>query len=217
MFKGITGERVAAMTPLEHRWLDNIRKAFADSDAEIGTERMPDDCIETLFKGIDAAKNLRLSLMSGGGDLRSRNRARFMEFLECEIPSPTRGARRRELTDARTGETREWSVAEIMYEIRCMIHENENLDEREPVDYHIRLRWTEPSEKFVCEHKDGRVVINARLLWRRLREILAKFITGIDAHEAMARKGAFSITISPEIGRIQPKHRRKRAEAQPSS
>jgi hypothetical protein len=60
MFTGFTPQRVSAMSSLERRWLDNVKKAFADSDADFETHRMSDDCIETLFKGVDAAKTLRL-------------------------------------------------------------------------------------------------------------------------------------------------------------
>lgn len=83
------------------------------------------------------------------------------------------------------------------------------LDEREPADYHIKMRWTDHREVFVCAHNGGVIVINGRLLWRRLREILAKFITGIAALEAMAVNKGFSVTISPDRGTIQPQSRRK--------
>jgi hypothetical protein len=53
MFAEIQPIRVANMTPLERRWLDNIKKAFADSDHDFHSVRMADDCIETLFKGHD--------------------------------------------------------------------------------------------------------------------------------------------------------------------
>jgi hypothetical protein len=209
MFTSVTPERVSAMSPLERRWLDNVKKAFADSDADFETHRMPDDCIETLFKGIDAAKKLRLSLTGVANDRHSKNKSDFIDFLELEIPAKSRGSNLFQLTDARTGKPRELSVAEIIYEIRCMIHENENLDERELLDYHILLRWVDHREVFVCSHENGRIVINARLLWRRLREILSKFITGIEAHEAMASKKGFSVTIRPQLGTIQPEYRRK--------
>ena len=213
MFTNIEPQRVAQMTSLERRWLDNVKKAFADSDHDFETSRMADDCIETLFKGIDAAKMLRLSLLDTTGDLHRNNRARYIEFLELEIPSPDKSGRRITLQDTRSGQFRDWSVAEILYEIRCMIHENENLNESEPVEYHILLRWWEHGEKFIASHENNRVVINARLLWRRLREILSKFITGIEAWEAQANNQGFSMTIRPERGSIQPTSRNRTDQA----
>lgn len=207
MFTSIEPRRVTQMTHLERRWFDNVKKAFADSDHDFETNRMADDCIETLFKGVDAAKILRLSLLDTEGDLRRNNRARFIEFLELEIPSPNKNGRRIDLKDARTGQTLDLSISEILYEIRCMIHENENLNESEPVDYHLLLRWWEDGERFIASHENGRVVINAKLLWRRLREILSKFITGIEAWEARAKNQGFRMTIRPELGSIQPTHR----------
>jgi hypothetical protein len=57
---------------------------------------------------------------------------------------------------------------------------------------------------------EGReIVINAYLLWCRLREILAGFITGIDATIARANKEPFSITGFPAIGSILPSQRSK--------
>lgn len=214
MFTNIDPQRVAQMTSIESRWLDNVKKAFADSDYDFETNRMADDCIETLFKGIDAAKKLRLSLLNTPGDLHSNNRARFIEFLELEIPSPDKNGRHITLKDIRNGLTRDWSVAEILYEIRCMIHENENLNESEPIDYHILLRWWDHGERFIASQENSRLVINARLLWRRLREILSKFIMGIEALEAMANSRGFSMTVRPERGSIQPTHRTKTDKAE---
>lgn len=213
MFTNIEPQRVAQMTSLERRWLDNVKKAFADSDHDFETNRMADDCIETLFKGIDAAKMLRLSLLDTSGDLHRNNRIRFIEFLVLEIPSPDKTGRRITLQDSRSGQIRDWSVAEILYEIRCMIHENENLNESEPVEYHILLRWWDHGERIIASHENNRVVINARLLWRRLREILSKFITGIEAWEARANNRGFSMTIRPEMGSIQPTNRKRTEKA----
>jgi hypothetical protein len=150
-----------------------------------------------------------LALLGVKDHLHAKNKSRFIEFLELEIPSRVRGANLFQLTDARKGQQRQWSVAEILYEIRCMIHENENLDESDPLDHHILLRWHDSSDVFICSHENGRVVINARLLWRRLREIVSKFITGIEAYEAMANDQGFRVTIRPALGTIQPEHRRK--------
>jgi hypothetical protein len=208
MITGIAKERVAAMTPIERRWLDNIKKAFYDSDTDVDTMRMEDNCIETLFKGIDAAKTLRLSLLDEA-NLRSQNRSRFISFLELKIPSPSNGARRFSLIDVRTAQEKEWSVAEIMYEIRCMIHENENLNAAEPVDYHILLDWCCHGDRFVSTHENGRMEINARVLWRRLREILSTFITVIEALESMANNQGFTATCTPDMGSIQPQHRQR--------
>ena len=51
----------------------------------------------------------------------------------------------------------------------------------------------------------GRITINGHFIWGRLREVMAKFVTGIDAMVALA-KGAdrFSITIHPPLGSVRP-------------
>jgi len=192
------------MTTKELRWFDNIKKAFADSDAASQTPRIRDAALESLFKGIDTAKTLRLSLL-GMPYKRTENRIRFIEFLEYSIPAKANGARTFELVDAQTGVKKEYSISEIIYDVRCMVHENENLDESEDCNYHILLRWIHNLDEFVLEHSEGRIIINGGLMWRRLREILAHFITGIDTLQNMKRTGKEFVTIIPPMDSILPK------------
>ncbi len=59
------------------------------------------------------------------------NKKRFLEFLNLELPSPESGGLLVHLVDARSGKAVAYSFAELVYDIRCMIHENENLNAAE--------------------------------------------------------------------------------------
>ena len=79
MFKGIDDNRLLNMTDVERRWLDNIKKAFHESDQALQSGRHEDRCLEELFKAIDTAKTLRRSLR--GEDTSGKdNKKRFIEF-----------------------------------------------------------------------------------------------------------------------------------------
>lgn len=229
MFSGIAEERFGQLTALEERLLENVKKAFRDSD-QLYRGGRAEDCLEPMCRAIDAAKTLRRSLRSEDTSS-TENRRRFTEFINLEVPAPDRGGLQVTLLDARTGQSRDFSFSGLVYAIRCMVHENENLNAAERPDYHILLdwgqtpRWTPPaagpvsgtvqdlslSASIACPPgvagviNNGRITINGHFIWARLREVMAKFVTGIDAMVALA-KGAdmFSITIHPPLGSVRP-------------
>ncbi len=229
MFSRIPQERYGRLSPQEERLLDNVKKAFRDSDM-FYTQGRPQDCLEPMCKAIDTAKTLRRSLR-GEDTSSSLNRARFTEFIDLEVPAPGSGGLQVTLLDTRTGQPRDYSFSGLIYAIRCMMHENENLNAAERPDYHILLDWGQlpgwpaatPGSvsgsvqdlslrtSTVCPPgvagviNSGRITINGHFIWGRLREVMAKFVTGIDAMIALA-KGAdsFSISIHPPLGSVRP-------------
>jgi hypothetical protein len=137
MFDGIDEQRLVAMTDQERRWLDNVKKAFADADKALQSSTPEDGCLEALFKGIDTAKTLRRSLR--GEDTSGRdNKARFIEFVGLEIPAAQPGSSGFMIPDE-SGTLRHRTLGEVLYLARCKIHENENLDAAEQVSYPILL------------------------------------------------------------------------------
>ncbi len=210
MFAEITPERLLAISEQELRWFDNVKKAFHESDLAYTEGRVQDHCFPELCKAVDTAKTLRRSLR--GEDASSRdNKKRFLEFLNFELPPPESGGMQVHLVDARSGRPVTYSFAELVYDIRCMIHENENLNAAEAPNYHILLDWSQRNGVYFGSMVDGRLTCNGHMVWRRLREILAKFITGIDCMITYARfiagdQGAssFSITCSPPLGSVRP-------------
>src|SRR5260370_2239915 len=139
MFSGIQQERFGRLTAQEERLLDNVKKAFHDSD-ELYRQGRPEDCVLPMCNAIDAAKTLRRSLR--GEDTSSKdNGRRFKEFVNLEVPVPAAGALQVDLVDTDTSKTRAYSFSDLVYAIRCKRHENENLDHAERPDYHILLDW----------------------------------------------------------------------------
>jgi hypothetical protein len=206
MFSDISDDRVVAMTPKERRWFDNIKKAFKESDEAFRNGTPQDRCLEELFKAVDTAKTLRRSLR--GEDTSHRdNRKRFIEFLSLEIPCASSLF---ELRDAERG-VRSYSLCDLFYDMRCKIHENENLNAEEEVDYHIMVDWS-VGQTYFATVQDGKAVLNGYFVWNRLREILAKFITGLQAVIDIKTKGSFSITIHPELGSIRPSRQSENAD-----
>jgi len=204
MFDGITHERVLQMTDRERRWLHNIKKAFYASDVAYAGGTPQDTCLPELCKAIDTAKTLRRSLR--GEDTSSKdNKRRFIDFLNIQIPDVASGGLQVQLVDARTKDKGSYSFAEILYAVRCMVHENENLDTAEQPDYHIQIDWSaSPAGAIGVVNEDGRIVCSGRFLWHRLRCILAPFIMGIDGIMAAAHGEAFSILADPPLRSIHP-------------
>lgn len=129
MLIGINRESLLNMTDQQHRWLNNLKKAFYDSDRLYG-EGGPQECMEPMYKAVDTAKTLRRSLLCQ--DISSKKNAqRFKEFIDLEIPSRDRGGLLIPLVEARTGTSQEYSFSDLVYCIRCMVHENENLNASE--------------------------------------------------------------------------------------
>jgi hypothetical protein len=202
MFDGISHERILTMTPQELRWLHNLKKAFLESDHSFISDRKKDHCLPEILKAIDTAKTLRRSLrgepLSNYG-----NKRLFIEFLELEIPSAQGGGLSVSLKNPRTGKTDTYGFASLVYSIRCMVHENENLDAREVPEYHVLLDWQDRSQA-VLYFVNECLVCNGEFIWERLRQVLAKFITYIDSVFEFERSGRFRVLINPPLGSIQP-------------
>jgi hypothetical protein len=211
MFEGITEERLLRMTEREKRWLDNIRKAFYESDLALQQGRPEDECLQQICKAVDTAKTLRRSLRGEDTSPKDHKR-RFIEFLGLEIPAARPGGSKFSLRDTRSGTMKDYTLGEVIYEIRCMIHENENLNAAENVEHHILLDWSVKNPVYAGEIRGNRLICNGYFIWRRLREVLAKFITGIEGTIDWAEKRSFSITIAPKIGSIRPKGSKRRKQ-----
>ena len=92
-----------------------------------------------------------------------------------------------------------------------MVHENENLNAAEKPDYHILLEWGRGQtpewfrQGLMGVIQDGRITLHAPFVWGRLREVMSKFVTCVDAMVAFA-KGAdsFSMSIHPPLGSVRP-------------
>lgn len=204
MFDGIDDRRCSNMTNQEQRWFDNIKKAFHDSDEALQSGYCEDRCLAELLKAVDTAKTLRRSLRGEDTDL-TQHRKRFIHFLGLEIPAARPGTSGFMLRHKRTGKPIEYTLVEIMYDIRCMIHENENLNAAEDVDYHILLDWSNKNPVVQACIRGETFVCNGFFIWNRLREIMSKFITGIDALIATANNASsFLVTIEPKPGSISP-------------
>jgi hypothetical protein len=217
VFDGITEQRVLAMTKQEKRWLDNIKKAFHESDLALQSGRPEDRCLPELLKAVDTAKTLRRALRGDdppgkGKGQHDQNKKRFIEFLGLEIPMARDGHFLCKLPDAKTGRLREHTFGEIVYLVRCMVlHENENLNAAENVDYCILLDWSVRNPMYLGEWEDGKFVCNGYFLWNRLRQVLSKFITGLEGMANYAQGKPFSIGINPALGTIRPARRLRRS------
>src|SRR5262249_7140099 len=145
-----------------------------------------------ICKAIDVAATLRLSLQmpieNWTAPPASNNKRKFTEFLSTEIPDEQCGGLGIDLIDARTGERKRYNYAEIVYAVRCMVHENENLDAAERPDYHVVLDWQMSPSHLGGTVCDGRITCNAREMWQRLRQVLAKFISGMDVLMAVENR-----------------------------
>jgi hypothetical protein len=205
MFDAITEDRLLKMTDQERRWLSNVKRALFDSDQALLSGKPQNRCMEDLCKGIDVAKTLRRSLR--GEDISTKdNKARFLEFVYLDVPPPKGGKNEIPLLDARTKQVEMYSFAELLYAVRCMaIHENDNLDAAVQSHYHIRLDWNmRAPEQWLGIIENGNVTVNARTVSHRLREVLAKFITGIDGIISATEGRGFTITGNPPLGSIRP-------------
>src|SRR5262245_37364957 len=126
MLSGISPERLLRMTEQERRWLDNLRKAFYESD-RLYREGQPEDCMAPMCVAIDTAKTLRRSLREEDTS-HTDNGKKFKEFIDLEVPTPARGGLQLTLVDPRSKQPRSYSYSDLVYAIRCMVHENENLN-----------------------------------------------------------------------------------------
>lgn len=204
MLNGVTEERILCMSKQERRWFDNIKKAFHASDEAALTGLAQDKCLPELCTAVDTAKTLQLSLQGQAHSV-AKNKGRFVDFIHLEIPRAEKGGLAVPLKNSRTGKIQTYGLGDIVYEIRCMVHENENLNIAEGADYHILLDWGMDPRGPLGLVEDGRFICNGRWLWGRLREVLAKFITIIDSVETMRTKGVGGGTIRPPLGSISPR------------
>lgn len=198
MFESIDHSRLVNLSSREQRWLDNLKKAFHRSDLEVQTRRPEDYCLPELFKAVDVAKTLHNSLQ-GKRVSRQNNKDQFVRFLALSIPSLNAPLP----PIVVNGQKKIYSLGDIVYEIRCAIHENENLNAAESTDHQILLDWS--GQIAFVEVRANRILCDALFLWGRLGEILSKFITVIDSANAIAKGESFSITTRPGLGAIKPR------------
>ncbi len=207
MIDGVSEERFKAMTRQEHRWLDNIKKAFYASDVAYLSDEKKDRCFPELCKAVDVAKTLQRSLRDEDTSTK-HHKDRFIAFLQDGMPDPASGGYESgELIDARTGHKVKYTFAGVVYAIRCMVHENENLDSHERPNYHIHLDWNSSGHGLVLarQYADAKLVLDAELMFSLLRQRVARFVTSIDTAIAFIEKGIFNITIAPPFGSIRPR------------
>jgi len=191
VFEGFDGKRLLAMVPQEVRWMDNLKKAFYESDIAFADGKAADDAFPALCKAVDVAATLHSSLQhsvaSWSPPPQKDNKRKFTEFLRSEIPGTDENGDDIDLIDARTQKPVQYDFADIFYAIRCMIHENENLNDAEQPDYHVTLDWSIPEHGDLGYQCDGRLTCNAKAFWWRVRSVVAKFILGTESFMAYER------------------------------
>lgn len=206
MLEDVWEQRIVDMSEQEKRWFNNIKKSFYESDMAFKSGHPEDRCFVALCQAIDTAKTLRRSLRGESTD-GNKNRQRFIEFLNLEIPE---SMNKIELFDSRKQKAVPFSLVEMIYDIRCiMIHENENLNHAEKPEYHFHLDWSKGQESHILGRitEDRRVILNAQVVWNRIREILLKFISWIDSVFALHNgQSSFHIGIDFPLGSIRPDH-----------
>jgi hypothetical protein len=203
MLEGVTEDRIKHMTANEVRWLDNIKKAFLESDEEFRSGKPEDRCLEELFKAIDTATTLQRSLQ-GKGTSSKNNAKRFADFLYEEVPRPEANGLKLELSHARNQTKKTYGFAELVYEIRCMIHENENLNVAEGANYHVLLDWKSGDSGVAVRVANGRAIVNGRFLWGCLRQMLSKFITLVDSIHTLPETGRVGARIDVPLESVRP-------------
>ena len=203
MFTGIEPERFAAMTDWERRLFNNVKKGIYESDMAFKEGRPQDRCLPEMCNAIDAAKTLRRSLR-GEDTSFGENKKRFVEFINLSVPADTPRSFKIDLIDARSGKLATYKFSELIYAIRCMVHENENLNADERPDYHILVDWTPGSSEYFGVLENGRMTCNGPAVWRRLREIMETFVFGIEAGIQEGRGGPINLPGSRPLGMIRP-------------
>ncbi|EMB16057.1 hypothetical protein RE6C_03223 [Rhodopirellula europaea 6C] len=205
MIEAVPVERIGEMTTREKRWLDNVKKAIYDSDYAYLADQKRDRCFPELCKAIDTAKTLCRSL--NGDDTSPRdNKRRFLEFFGGPEPSEG-GYQSGVVVDARTGKEIRYTLGSLVYAIRCMVHENENLDLEESPDYQVLLDWNGPfryRSHLVSQFADECIVVNAEMLLGIVRERVTRFVSYIDSVIAMQTHGLIRIDTRPPLCSIRP-------------
>lgn len=204
MLEGVANSRIQAMTQQELRWLDNAKKAFAKSDTAFQSGVPEDDCLEALCKAVDTAKTLHRSLLDEPHTV-ANNAKEFIDFIHLEIPRPEHNGLCLELVHSRTGKELVYGFGKLVYEVRCMIHENENLNADEDVDFHILIDWKTVHGKTIAWISGDHVVVSGHLLWERLRQVLAKFLTIVESTHMFPTTGRREASVAPPLGSVLPK------------
>ena len=85
------------------------------------------------------------------------------------------------------------------------VHEGESLNAAEAPEFHILLDWSAQHTQCFGFVRDGKLTCNGYDFWERLREVLVKFITGLEAQQAFASgAGFFRVGITAPLGSIRP-------------
>lgn len=204
MFTGITPERVAGMNEQERRWLHNARKAFFESDCLYRSGTPENGSVQHLCRGIEVSWKLRLSLI-GKKAPKDGDRRHFVAFVRLDAPDPQNGGLRISVFDCRTQRRSSLSFAKLAYLIRTAdAHENENLNVAEFGGAPVLLDWNRTAQPYFGTTDGQQFICDGHLLWNRLRELLAKFLTGLDTYAAVANGHGFAITVAPPLGSIAP-------------
>jgi len=139
----------------------------------------------------------------GNGQTEGGNKKLFAEFLDLEVPDSGKGGLVVTLFDRRRNAPVTYSFSSLIYAIRCMVHENENLNATEQPDYHVLLDWKmHPHDRSLGVLADGAITLNARAIWLRLREVVAKFVWGVEA--AIALGDGRDFAMSRDLCSIKP-------------
>jgi hypothetical protein len=191
--------------------MNNLKRAFFESDVAYVEGRADDDAFPAICKALDVAATLRLSLKTPLASWKAPNtkrghKDRFIDFLALSIPCADRSSPGFELIDSRTHQVEKYNLVKIDYAVRCMIHENENLNAEEAPDYHVLLDWNQSKHNQVLGSIcDGRVTCNAQVIWWRIREVVAGFIIGTEFQMAFERGDrSLVMTCEPELKSIFP-------------
>lgn len=204
MIQEITKERVLQMSEQEERLFDNIKKAYYNSDLKAKSLNPEDGCLEEAFKGIDTAKTLRRSLL--GLDItHKQNGKKFVEFLGLKIPGARPEAEKYHLVDPVTKKEYNLNLGELIYNIRCKIHENENLNISEGARYFVLLDWRIKSIDWHHRFYEDKCIISAFGLWNRLREILSEMIMHIESCKSWDKTGLYTVNIRPPLNSLRHK------------
>ena len=206
MLSGIEPQRVVSMAQQERRWLDNARKAFHDSDILYQSGRPEEGSIQLLCIAVELSAKLRDALMDTT-PAAMKSRKTFLAFVDTDIPRPEDGGLAIAIDGwgwHRKPET-PMSFADMLYEIRCAYaHEYDNLNAAESPGKSVAIDWSGSlGSAFGAVQGGNQFVVDGHQLWHRLRGLMAKFLTGIEAYEGVATKTGFSITVSPALGTIR--------------
>ena len=70
-------------------------------------------------------------------------------------------------------------------------------------NYHIIIDWEPENPSLFGVIVNGRLTCNGHMVWRRLREVMAEFITGIDGMISFAEGRGFNVTSSSPLGSVR--------------